>query len=191
MLKTDTQARLAFYYCSKNRSSEENTSNGVLRSLLRQAAYDRIDGKFNQNVIDAYNGGEIFPKNKTDCKELLKGVLQGGFKLTILIDALDECVESEELLETLAQHRDATPGRIRLLVTGRPNVNVRNHLHDAFRFNIDADDTQDEMRDFVKKWIEALHPSRKLLGGRPEYLGLERQLIELICQKSNGMLVFF
>jgi hypothetical protein len=122
-----------------------------------------------------------------DCEGLIRDILHqaesshsGSFR--IVIDALDECEEPENLLRSL---RTATKdcNNIYFMLSSRPNVQVHAYLPAAVPVDIEAVRSREDMIVFVRNEIE--HRDQRLLLGKA--LHMEKHLSTLLTNEANGM----
>ncbi|KAI0551501.1 hypothetical protein F4679DRAFT_582339 [Xylaria curta] len=175
--------RFAYYYCSKDEAARHSYKT-VLRALLRQAAYDPINGTISQNVLDVWKAsGNSFSFEK--CETLIAGVTKDGVKLRFVIDALDECDEPKELLKILRNISQMAPGGLSLLVSSRNSVRVQEKFDQLVEVDLAKSMNKADMYTYVVTEIKEREKDERLLRG--EHPDLEDKLIEILLRKANGM----
>ncbi|KAH7064076.1 hypothetical protein BKA63DRAFT_608820 [Paraphoma chrysanthemicola] len=183
---SDPKHRIAYFYCSRVESSGYSSYKNVLRSLLRQAAYDSSTGTIAHEIHELRHARDKrpFPQAIGECEKLLVKLLRNGIHLRIMIDALDECDEASELLCALKKIHEQEPARVQLLFSSRAEVHVKKFFPDGVEVNVSAAGTEEQMRTFVTQKVQQSRGVKILDGKRRD---LEEKLIELICEKANGM----
>ncbi|KAF6744157.1 hypothetical protein DFP72DRAFT_930100 [Ephemerocybe angulata] len=132
----------AYLYChfEKPETTRLNNSgaSGVLRSILAQLLSQHMVSKPLNKVLDGMlqklekrkKLGEGAPTNLDDLVEMIEQATSSYDKATIIIDALDECdVEVRKaLISRLVKLPIDTNGRVRLLLSSRPEHDIRKLL---------------------------------------------------------------
>lgn len=162
----------------------------MLQAILRQAAYDPVNGEISAYVMNAYinaggDSGDLRPLSITECRTLLHSILESGIKLRIMIDALDECQEPLSLLTAL---RDATlvrPGGVELLVSSRYEVRVDVKLRNAVIVDLGQSVSKTDMITYITTEVKDREKDERILEG--EHPDLEDRLIEILCERAGGM----
>ena len=80
-------------------------------------------------MLELYGHGNREP-SITSFQATLAQILDGFERVCIVIDALDECQDREELLEWITEIVSQKAGRVRLAVTGRPEREIEDALLD-------------------------------------------------------------
>lgn len=135
----------------------------------------------------AYSRGEnsfLF----SNCEDLLIAFMKEGIKLRIVIDALDECDDPDRLLKALHNIIESAPGQCQLLVSGRPEVQVKRRFADITILDVQKYTTSIDMRSYITKEVKRPDKSERIFGGDRE--DLEDRLIDILNRKANGMWVY-
>jgi hypothetical protein len=183
--------QFAYFYCSRGTDlNSKHSYKSVLRALLRQAAYDPMKGDISQPVLDAYiksggSSGDLQPFSFIRYEALLHGVLKSGIKLRIMIDALDECDEPEELLKVLRDASRVIPGCLELLVSSRHNVRVNIKLPSAVIVDLGRSVPETDMVTYITTEVKGPEKEERILEG--EYPNLEDRLVAILCGRAGGM----
>jgi hypothetical protein len=141
-------------------------------------------------VQDAYinaggNSVDLRPLTFTDCMKFLRGILESGIKLRIMIDALDECDDPEELLKVLQDASWKMPDRLELLVSSRYEVHVDEQLSTAVIVDLGRSVSDTDMFTYITTEVKDRAEAKKILKGkRPD---LENRLIEILHKRAGGM----
>lgn len=177
---------MAYFYCADQEASGRKSYQVVLRSLLRQAAYDPVRGAVADAVLRAYGHGEnsfLFSK----CEDLFMAIMKEGINLRIVVDALDECDEPDLLLRILQNIAHRAPSQCQLLVSSRPEVQVQRRFVEANIIDVQRHTTSVDMRDYITKEVKHPGGDERLFGG--DHDDLEDRLIDVLSRKANGMCV--
>lgn len=78
-----------------------------------------------------------------DSMQLLKQLIVGYQKVTIIIDALDECSDFFELLSRLVDISSACEGKVRYLLSSRMNVPVHQFFSESATIEVGQDGKED------------------------------------------------
>ncbi|KAF7508977.1 hypothetical protein GJ744_008533 [Endocarpon pusillum] len=188
------RTRLVWHYCSRaNMSAENYNSVSVLRSIVRQMAWvpntnsiaEPIDAIYNRLKLNRPDYGQLSPE---DCVRLIKQVAKGAreephrIRFRIIIDALDECNDAQNLLEYLYQAKESC-GNIFFMFSSRPDVQIPPCSLPAAMVNIEAQKTLKDMRFFIRNDIQ--RKNTKLPGNKRSEL--EDILLKELCERAGGM----
>ncbi len=116
---------LAFYYFSF-RSDITTKTDSCIRSIIQQLANQSDDLDALNLLRQKSQGGA--PRRK-ELLDTLRGMLTGFEQVFIIIDALDECGDRQELFELLDTLRHWKLDQLRILVTSRDEPDIRNSLN--------------------------------------------------------------
>ncbi|RYP46432.1 hypothetical protein DL768_007344 [Monosporascus sp. mg162] len=160
---------VALFYCSRkaDKDNEKLTSRNnyknILRSLLAQVAVS-IDGTtvhngvvrhFKQDPRRNMAGGGL---SGEDCVQLLDDIFSSGSTshFTIVIDALDECIDYDTLLELLKK-ATGSKNNVRIAFTSRFQVKVEDSFPDAATVTITSQNEDD-----IQRFLDIEIPKRRL-----------------------------
>ena len=142
---------VAFFYCLKDQLDQSsNQSDIVLRGILRQLAWCPDGGRVQSTIWNAYKRKRMHNSSLkgAECVKLLEEAILPYGKVTIVVDALDECAQTQELLLHLADLYSKAEGRLRLFFSGRDNVRIPRRF-DYFEIEISETDTSADLIAFV------------------------------------------
>ena len=152
-----TQAALAFYYFDFTNDVKTKTLS-CLRSIILQLAEQTADTTSLQALQRTYAMGTPPIQEFSD---VLKSILCEHNRVYIVVDALDECTDQEELFDLLNSIRDWELESLSILVTSRDEPDIRECLHPApeqeIRLRNSAIDN--DLRLFI---VETLQKDKKL-----------------------------
>lgn len=168
----------AFLYCHFD---EPETTNGpaILRSILVQLLSQKMDKA--ESMLKQFerrmNLGQEVP---SDMDDLVQKIMQAAAffdKVNIVLDALDECDirVREKLISRLVQLPVDTNGRIKLLLSSRPELDIKELLlsepEEKYRNSVDAIDLNDErqninrdLRSYVNGCFQTQRRLKKIQG---------------------------
>ncbi|PVI02512.1 hypothetical protein DM02DRAFT_701681 [Periconia macrospinosa] len=163
---TPTQSRIIPYICSARAGeSKRPTYETILRTIARKLALlpgyslDPVvkDSYMKQTGLDQGNQC-VAPTSFWE--DLLRGLFERNsqsHKLVILIDALDECANAQDVERLTGFVRDALDkhGHVHAIFTSRQHVNVGKYLPSMFyKVDITAAHTNKDMEVFIEKEVE-------------------------------------
>ena len=174
---------LAYFYCDF-RNERSTSATEVMRSLLSQLLQ-----QFNSHIADP--GDLIDELAKRKCKAMSASATNVARYVSrtakhfnrqpfLVLDALDECNDIEELLGALME---LNKGGIRLFVTSRPLQVIKDGFSDLP--SIDMDTTKYEVSVDIR-----LHVKRELDSHRRLRImdaSLKKEIYSVLCEKADGM----
>lgn len=130
------------------------------------------------------------PLNIKSAEALLTAAISRFEGLFIVLDALDECSESERkylvTLMTRLLASNESNCQIKIFLTSRPEEDLHRLLKDRPSYQIDANDTANDIRPFVAAALGDLITSGALLNGNVTS-ELRIELVETISSQADGM----
>lgn len=130
------------------------------------------------------------PLNIKSAEALLTAAISRFEGLFIVLDALDECRESERkylvTLMTRLLTLNESNCQIKIFLTSRPEEDLHRLLKDRSSYQIDANDTANDIRPFVAAALGDLITSGALLNGKVTS-ELRIELVETISSQADGM----
>ena len=173
---------LAYFYCDVSDGKKRNTTD-ILSSLIVNLLYWQPS---NQSLLD---------KTYEDCMEGLSmpshdklqealRQLICGFDITyILIDALDECIDWEEILEFIETLHKWNLWQCHLLITSRKEQQIVESIMAMQPMEVDM--TQMPVDNDIEKYLDSMIcSSMELKRWKPEEKGLIKQVL---LKKAKGM----
>ena len=122
-----TQGALAFYYFDFTNDVKTKTLS-CLRSIVLQLAEQTADTTSLQALQRTYAMGTPPIQEFLD---VLKSILCKHVRVYIVVDALDECTDQEELFDLLNSIRDWKLEGLSILITSRDEPDIRECVHPA------------------------------------------------------------
>lgn len=187
-----------YFYCSRTTAEPERESPiEALRSLIRQLAETTDPPRISKTLLEKSKHADLTENSRDrsslfmeDCVEILVEYSQAFSSVFIVIDALDECDPNEwlDLLTSLEELKTRSVCRMKILVTSREDVDIKEHFTSANvpSSRMTAHENTSDIVQFVKKTLDQVIESKKLLYGRVD--DELRQLIETsISTQAEGM----
>ena len=185
-------ASLAFFYCDFN-EDQKGELRGMVSSLLVQLCHQA--NSYYDTLSDFYSKHAQGSKRPTedalvDClKEILK--VSGQAPVYIVLDALDECrVTSsfpsprDKILEFVEELIDSKIPNLRICVTSRPEIDIKDVLSPLTFRAISLHDEIGQMEDinnYIKSVVSTNRSMRRWNQADKELV------IEVLTNKANGM----
>lgn len=174
---------VAFYFFDKQRSSE-NTHGSALRALVTQLLHQNQD---RPELIDLPLASKDFSSSGelTASPEGLRAILNlfaeklGG--ATLILDGLDECDDANQLLDYLPD-----PAKVKVLMLGRPSVNLAGRFKDRIRtMRLPDDGNLRDIEVYVSPRITRLVADDELMLD-----GSVEETVEMIVGRSQSMFLW-
>ena len=185
-------ALMCYYYFDFNTIAKQGIR-GLLTSLLSQLCaksdpcYHILSALYSEN-----NAGLQQPRNDalTECLKKMLRLEQLPTKY-IILDALDECSNTsgfptarEEVLDLLEDLVGLNLEDLRICVTSRPEIDIRNVLDPLASLNMSLHDEAGQRQDILDYIKNVVHSDRRMRRWRPE----DKQLvIDALSAKADGM----
>jgi ankyrin repeat domain-containing protein 50 len=120
------------------------------------------------------------------CKSFIKKFIGLYPQTTIILDALDECERDtqDDLIRILQEFLEEALRPLKLLISSRPEGNIRAAFKDTLNVNVTAADNGDDIFKFVSTEI-AKH--RKWEKWKKEDPGLETEIVGALQRGAKGM----
>ena len=148
-----TSQPLLYFYFDFNDGNKQSLDD-LLRSLVDQICQARPDSQQSLERSWASHGEGSQQPSTDSLQSLLKSMLRGVGRVTILLDALDESKPRDELLAWLKSLFESTQIVCRLLITARREVDIESALqcwtHDEDRIPIQQDEVNKDISAYVK-----------------------------------------
>ena len=173
-----TQAALAFYYFDFTNDVKTKTLS-CLRSIILQLAEQTADTTSLQALQRAYAMGTPPIQEFLD---VLKSILCKHDRVYVVVDALDECTDQEELFDLLNSIRDWRLECLSILVTSRNEPDIRECLHPASKQEIYLRNSavDKDIRRFI---IETLQKDKRL----QDWSDIFPEIEEALTNGAHGM----
>ena len=114
---------------------------------------------------------------------MLRRVTSQAKETVIVIDALDECEDPDDLLLCLKEVEDDNPYRTRLFLSSRMHVKV-SKIYESCMIVPTPGGNKADLAFYIRNEVENRKTRRLLDGKRPD---LEVRLIETLTRQAQGM----
>ena len=173
---------MAYYYFDFS-EAEKRTLDSFVRSLIIQLTVNLP--QVPQDLSNLYNRSQDTkqePSNE-DLKGVLCAILTTSAKSVVVVDALDECSEPEELIQFIAEIISWEKAGLRLLVVSRRHFEGTDVLEDLqpAHVSIQGEVANNDIKTFVQ---EILNKDVKL---KHWPLKVKHNIETALVSKSNGM----
>ena len=185
---TRSGENLAFFYCS-NEDPKRNQPIWILRSILAQLACSPNNLEVPSLLMDLYESSKKSPETNDgkltadQCVKMLRRVISQAKETVIIIDALDECEDPDDLLVCLKEVEDGNPCRTRLFLSSRMHVKV-SKIYESCVIVSTPGANEADLAFYIRNEVGNRKTRRLLDGKRPD---LEGRLIETLTRQSQGM----
>jgi hypothetical protein len=171
---------IAYIYCSYT-EQENQTAANLIASLLRQLV--QRSSVISDEIMKLYDCHIMNGTRPTlgEWSTLLESDVRLRSKVFIVIDALDECSDSDDTRDSFLAEVRKLPN-IYLLVTSRHISTIEHALEKAVRVEVQAADGD------VRKYLEGrIEKNGRLLGHVKADPTLQEAIINTIVEKAKGM----
>lgn len=182
---------LGFYFFDFREDKTQGVGN-LLRALLKQ--FSRQLPIAFQDLESLYQSAEAGGRQPTIDELLvtLHKMLQHYDHSFIVMDALEECSDREErdrLLDALADIEGWDRIRLHILVTSRPETDIKSAMEDGTAFReaipIDSQLVEDDIRSYIRGRIQR---DPRLKRWR-NHTHVQEEIEKVLTEKANGMYV--
>ena len=136
---------------------------------------------YEQKVISGFASEKI---TYEQAEELLTTLAQPYSRITLILDALDECHKETriDLIETFGRLIKEVP-KMKVLVSSRYDSDIKHQLEKEANLGIGATENEEDIRKFVVTTIAQDQQRRRI----PISEELRAQIVQVLDDKSNGM----
>ena len=185
---------IAFFYCS-DEDPKRYQPMWILRSILAQLMCRHNDTETPMLLMDLYGSsgktadgyGEKLRYEKKlisdKCVTMLRRVIAQAKETVIVIDALDECEDPDELLQCLKEVEEGNPCRTRLFLSSRMHMKV-SKIYESCVVVPTPGGNEADLAFYIRNEVDNRKTRRLLDGKRPD---LEARLIETLTRQAQGM----
>ena len=171
----------AYIYFSY-KDAEIQTPANIAASILQQLISVRPD--YLNDLKDLYtkHKKENTRPSIGDIMVLLQSVVFSFSRVFVVIDALDECSDTDDVRSILLTELKKLQSRLCLLVMSRPIPDLENLLEGAVRVTVEASMT--DIKNYLQQRLESTGSMQKHLADEPS---LRDTIISRITQRIKGM----
>jgi hypothetical protein len=178
----ESDTAVGYFYFDFN-DVEKQSSAKAVRSLLFQFTQQNSDGMRGlEQLYQRYGSGQQQPTEET-IHSLLQEVMKSIKSKYIILDALDECTDREDLLTFIYDLTHSEFHGLRVLATSRRERDIEEQLREAADYNIDIQNAvvDRDIRVYVQDRLAADNKLKKLPRSTHE------EIIGVMMKKANGM----
>jgi hypothetical protein len=170
-----------YIYCNYKEQATQTPFN-LVGSLLKQLVQDHRASYEHVKPMYKYHHERRTHPTFEELRQALQVEMKTFTKVFILVDALDECAETNDTRAKLLTVLESFASIANILVTSRDLASIARHFCSTKRLDIHADD-QD-----VRRYIESRIPHEPRLAlhvkGCPE---LQEEIVNKIIENVRGM----
>lgn len=174
-----------FFYCDRNEEQRRKPLS-ILQSLVRKLSTTIKDTECIRKQLQDLcrerrrNGSDL---SFDDCREQLLESVNLYTHTTLVIDAFDECEETSrgKILRTIEDLLSRPENHLRVLISSRPDHDLRNWFLHKPSIEIKATDNQEDIQKFIQEEITK-HTNWGTMS--PD---LREKIVEVLHSKSQGM----
>ncbi|CUS07295.1 unnamed protein product [Tuber aestivum] len=155
--QTDTE--LIYYYFDFKEATKQ-TSRDLYGNLISQLLEN--DSEVSPEVERLHDDANGNPPQLDDLKEALIKLLAARPKTIIVIDALDECQDRSEILDSLLKLHEPASGKVNLLITSRQEEDIKRAFSGFPNIAIKPADIKDDIKKFITTEMERQPKLRRL-----------------------------
>ncbi|KAI9812564.1 MAG: hypothetical protein M1827_004553 [Pycnora praestabilis] len=171
---------IAYIYCSYKDEVSQSPLN-LIASLVHQiiGRKDAIPSEITtlyKNHIEKQTRPTLWEYSR-----LLQSAAEGFSKVFVIIDALDECLESGGVRDRFTSEIRKLPPNTQMLITSRPTMTIERELEGASRLEIRASDYD------IRLYLEARVMEERRLARCCKDTAFREQIIEQLIESAKGM----
>ncbi|OCK73496.1 hypothetical protein K432DRAFT_364803, partial [Lepidopterella palustris CBS 459.81] len=182
---------IAYFYCNRSEALRTDHQN-IFRSYVKQLSVFRDQSIMRSALAKAYDAKKHtgFASQRLGWKEtesILEELLRGYSRTTLVLDALDECVEGSRLtaLEILKRLAEKIPN-LKILVASRQDEDLKRHVQ---RIGSDLVSTIEvrPIREDIEKYIRIKLDESVARRESPFSVDLQDKITRALYSGSDGM----
>lgn len=171
----------AYYYFDFNDAAKRNPHSMVSYLLGTLGCSTESRPQCIRDLHDKHLSGQHEP-SLDDVVSVLVSVLQGRGKVYILLDALDECLEQDRLLECICTI-ESTCKNVNIFISSRREYNITEALIDRVTYDIDMKTAAVDAD--IEIFVQNSLSTDKALGKWPS--DIRAEIKDELCRRSGGM----
>ncbi len=182
--EVESDTAVSYFYFDFN-DVEKQSSGKAVRSLLFQFAQQSFDGvRSLEQLYQRCGSGQQQPTEET-IHSLLQEVMKSIKSKYIILDALDECTDREDLLTFICDLTDSEVNGLRVMATSRRERDIEEQLREAADYNINIQSAvvDEDIRIYIRDRLATDNKLKKL----PQ--SIHEEIISVMMKKANGMYV--
>lgn len=186
LLREEPNITIAYFYFDFNETAKQYHEK-MLRSLVSQLSFKHqsIPKPLNSLFESCQNGAK--PPQAKDLETLLKTLIESSEKTFIVLDALDECEDRQELLKFIGMTLAWGSEKLNVIMTSRRLKDIDDFFEDELkeenRLSIQNKQVDEDIRSYVHG---------KLQSGRrfkrwQRFPEVQKEIETKLMDKSDGM----
>lgn len=172
-----------FYFDFSDQTNDKQKAEGFLRSVLRQLSLQTLYAPV-VSLYEECNDGDVIA-SEPRLRETLRLVLQDMPALFVVVDALDECVGRNEMLDLLILLKAWGSANTHILVSSRQEPEIKEGLLRAEPLQIDM--TQKMIHHDIERFVEKRISSSRRLSRWCKKADVNQKLRSTLLKGANGM----
>jgi hypothetical protein len=178
----ETPFAICFFFFDPSNGLEKPVI-AMLKCFIAQMLHQTKDATTKTKVFDSSTSS--YPTIIT-LREIFGVLAKTFYGVYVVVDGLDEGNEAVDSLNLLlAMSRQVSP-LMKLLVTSRPDTQIRKFFASSSQFELTKELTGPDIRDFVTRQVDATVRPRSL---RPTDPRLRKEIIDTLVSGSSGRFV--
>ena len=175
---------VAAIYCEYKEGAIQSPAH-LLAGLWRQLVVDR---PLSDTAKDLYRKHRE-PATRPSVREVMEVLKletsrEPRSEVFIVVDALDECLEDNNIRQILLTELRAIQPRTHLMITSRPHVDITSDFPESIQLEIRA--TDDDVRCYIDARMAGDRDLAMLLKG---HTSLQNKMREVVADNASGMYV--
>ena len=182
-----TQKRIGisyFYFDFKHQ--DQQVCDAMIRTLVAQLSLQSLDASKPVDELYSACGSGLSQPSLPMTLKAFKDTAESFTDVFILVDALDECKELEELLRNVEDMVKSNIASLHMLVTSRREKEIEDSmstlLDDDYKICIKGTLVKDDIHDYVRGRISKDRKLKK--WQKPE---IQAEIEEVLIEKADGM----
>ena len=181
--------KVAYFYCSGT-EDKRSLPTDIFLSLLRQLCWSKDETTISSAIKNLYNeslkqnpGSKYCDLAVIDSVNLIKEVIAGDNKTTMILDALDECSDFSIVIKNLEAICQSKPGSVNVLLSSRESGRIAGQMAKVHAHGLSTAKNSTDISAYVDN--EFLVRGHLLLDG--EEIDLSNQLKDMLKSRAQGM----
>ena len=172
-----------YYFDFSDQINETQKAEGFLRSVLRQLSLQTLYAPV-ESLYSECNDGRV-TASELRLRETLVLVLQDVPPLFVVVDALDECVERNEMIDLLSRLKASGSANTHILVSSRQEPDIKEGLLQAEPLQIEL--TEKMIRHDIERFIKKRIARNQRLSRWCKKADVNHKLRSTLLEGANGM----
>ena len=185
---------LAYFYCDRNQPDHQSHEQ-ILRSFVRQLSTHRDSNMIPSCIDKCYAGKENLgfaspSLTFQECSALVRELFGMYSKVTLVLDALDECDRSTRHIlinEVDKLVSGSASCSIKVFISSRPDKDIKHRFQVGPNVCISATDNGADIKKFIVDTINTSPPD--WLEEVTSVPGLREEIVDTLHEKADGMYV--